>query len=56
LRRIESNISPQNSTSRPRTRDSSRSDKPATACILTSLDDGNVAKGFACKSQTPSKT
>jgi hypothetical protein len=35
-----------NSTSRPRTRASSRSVKPLTACILTSLDDGHVAKGI----------
>ena len=31
-------------------------DKPATTCILTSLDDANVAKEFARKTQTPAKT
>jgi hypothetical protein len=44
LRASDSNISEQNSTSRPRTHASSRSDKPATGCILTSLDDGNAVK------------
>ena len=54
LRGIDANISEANSTSRPRTRASSRSDRPDTRSIMTSSTTATSPRRFACKQQTPS--